>query len=670
MTYDSNTKFTQLATSPLAIIDGTHLILLPNIETRNERKDEYSVPVVPLKAVPSLIGRRHISCSNGIETILDECDENEDIVETMQIDASEILDITIQRPIDLKTDGRSSSSIWIWTEKGTQNVSVNLSSDSTFLDVHMPLCYESDDNIGSFEDANIYGDTCNGLLHDYARSSSKDTSDNQSFEIRNAGSCFIADFLGLAGYEQVLVLPHVDGNVVSNTQRDQVSSDEEMLEQDIKFMMNILERSYLADGYGILLSERLDLTTREKKSMLMMPTLINLYDVSNDKLRECNASKSMLEKQPHSFEESMDIEVVNKNGQPHEDPPWLQTLQKTIEHRIAKSQNEADKIEKSHQMCEELVARGRNSLHRTVRCAGKSYTEVVQDPEIVRLRYGMQPRSSMGIRGISVVMDLEIDVYLSEIHSNNHSTNGTAEQQSPTKSVPLREFYVSCLLSKNRKDSSQASCEQIRTVSGLVPKLCPGECVTLLASVYFTNLDMNPLNELSTVNVSIQGYWIDGVSQAQEKSVEVENRQGTILCTLQLSDEALHSSTMTRLSSYGGRCIHHEVDFVTNLPHEEKYMPKAIYEHREPLVLALDVSSGASSLQSSSIWKDLVSSLNDRIGMNSHIDLFWKHGDTSLKLVIFGSNVDERAGMSGDLNFFHLSMYPTLNHFFLWHSNN
>ena len=69
MSCDSHTKFTKLATSPLAIIDGTHLILLPNIELTGDCEDEYCVPAVPLKDVPSLIGRRYISCFNDEETL-------------------------------------------------------------------------------------------------------------------------------------------------------------------------------------------------------------------------------------------------------------------------------------------------------------------------------------------------------------------------------------------------------------------------------------------------------------------------------------------------------------------------------------------------------------------------------------------------------------------------
>lgn len=58
----------------------------------------------------------------------------------------------------------------------------------------------------------------------------------------------------------------------------------------------------------------------------------------------------------------------------------------------------------------------------------------------------------------------------------------------------------------------------------------------------------------------------------------------------------------------------------------------------------MDISSGVSTFQDPKIWKDLVSLLNARIGFNSHIDLYWKAGDPLLRLVIFGSNLEEQAG--------------------------
>jgi len=153
--------------------------------------------------------------------------------------------------------------------------------------------------------------------------------------------------------------------------------------------------------------------------------------------------------------------------------------------------------------------------------------------------------------------------------------------------------------------------------------------------------------ESSTVELTIQGYWVDGVSAAQRtywNPADEQNRQGTIMCILQLPEDFFFLSTHSKTSSHGGRCIHQEIDFEANATNREKFKPAAIFEHREPRTVTIDISSGGSTLHNSTIWKELVSSLNNLIGYNSHIDLYWKEGDPRLRLVIFGSNADERAG--------------------------
>jgi hypothetical protein len=153
--------------------------------------------------------------------------------------------------------------------------------------------------------------------------------------------------------------------------------------------------------------------------------------------------------------------------------------------------------------------------------------------------------------------------------------------------------------------------------------------------------------ECSTVELTIQGYWVDGVSSAKRlywNPADSQNRQGAIMSILQLPEEIFFLSTSSPTASGGGRCIQHEIDFVANVMSQEKYVPIAIFEHREPRTLTIDTSSSVPIFQDPKIWKDLVSSLNAQIGLNSHIDLFWKTGDPLLRLVIFGSNLEERAG--------------------------
>ena len=89
--------------------------------------------------------------------------------------------------------------------------------------------------------------------------------------------------------------------------------------------------------------------------------------------------------------------------------------------------------------------------------------------------------------------------------------------------------------------------------------------------------------------------------------------------------------------------MQYEIDFVGNANDGEEHISQSIFEHREPCTFIVDTSKSA-LLQDPKMWKDLVLSMNDRIGMNSHIDLCWKRGDVCLKLIIFAFNQTEQTG--------------------------
>jgi hypothetical protein len=560
-------------------------------------------------------------------------------------------DIYFIHPTKLSVGHKSAlSTVRIWPEQSMNAVSMSWSDDNT-LDVRMPVIDDSHEirDIQPCDDRHIYGDS-NSLLYDYeAASRARDT--KQFMDIQNAGSCLVADFLGIGAYEQVLVLPRLDGvpNIIFEQENE---SGKDMYLRKISFMKAILSRSFLTDGHGVLHSEQmenLDFEIRDDNSIAMTLPSMSLGDISAD-FSKSEICKPKLESMPSPVDKSMDVQTDStprEGDKTNKDPPWLKALEKTIEHRISKKQNEAAQIEKSNQVCQHLIARGRETLDKAIRrglnISGKSLSsESLQDPQVVKLRYGMQPRSSMDASSISVVMDLEIDIYLPKIlHS---------DKLSEMESVVIHEFHVSCLVPKNDHSSSRGSsndakvsCQRIRTVSGLVPTLKPGDCVTVMAGVYFDNLSMSSLTDLtnsSEVDLSIQGCWVDGVARVQGE--QADNRHGTVLCVLRLSEDMLYLSPWNISSSNSGRCIHHEIKFEVHAPDQE-LVASAIYEYREPYTLAFD-TSGLSNLQDPMMWKDFITSLNRRIGFNSHIDLFWKNGDPKLKLVIFGTNKEEQAG--------------------------
>ncbi|KAL3780326.1 hypothetical protein ACHAW5_002891 [Stephanodiscus triporus] len=148
----------------------------------------------------------------------------------------------------------------------------------------------------------------------------------------------------------------------------------------------------------------------------------------------------------------------------------------------------------------------------------------------------------------------------------------------------------------------------------------------------------------STVDISIQGLWADGDSSTTWKDgrnpATEATRRGVVLCVLRLPVEMLFLAPPITSPSRSGRWIQHEIDFVLNGQHDARHRrpkPSAIFEYLQPQTIAIDTSGELSCLQDIELWKHFVSS------GNSFIDLYCKKGDPRLRLVIFGSNPEERA---------------------------
>ena len=121
-----------------------------------------------------------------------------------------------------------------------------------------------------------------------------------------------------------------------------------------------------------------------------------------------------------------------------------------------------------------------------------------------------------------------------------------------------------------------------------------------------------------------------------------------MLCVLRLPIETLLLAPS--ISSYpprSGHWIQHEIDFASDSDgvHHVHPVPSAIFEYRQPRTLTIDTSGEMNSAHDARMWKDLVSNLNASFGGTSFVDLYCKKGDPKLKLVIFGSNPEERLAL-------------------------
>jgi hypothetical protein len=221
--------------------------------------------------------------------------------------------------------------------------------------------------------------------------------------------------------------------------------------------------------------------------------------------------------------------------------------------------------------------------------------------------------------------------------------------------------------------TAPTSPKTIRTVSGIVPTLQSGDCITILASVLLADLRVNVMQEVSRISPStmldicIQGLWVkednNGVtdypstSSNNGRSKATSDRHGAVLSILRLPVETLFlappiSSSLPQSNHW----IQYEFDFISDNTsrcrttssgqscpdtNASPILSTAVFEYRSPHTLTIDTSS---AIQDAKIWKDLVTNINARVGGNTFIDLYWKKGDPRLNLVIFGSNMEERAG--------------------------
>ena len=248
----------------------------------------------------------------------------------------------------------------------------------------------------------------------------------------------------------------------------------------------------------------------------------------------------------------------------------------------------------------------------------------------------MRPRMSDDICSmISATIDMEVDViFRANSGSNRHCDDGTHNSG-------LHDFHLSCSLLRDNSNSSMSvttSMTNVRTLCGIVPTFQLGDCVTILASVTLADLRVNSdehIGQSSTVDISIQGLWAD--DDASTTYGDNVTRRGTVLCILRVPTEILFLARPITSPSRFGRWIQYEITFSND---DDGLTPSAIFEYLQPQTIIIDKSD---NVQDMNMWKQFVLTINADLGGNSFIDLYASKGDLRLKLVVFGSNPEERA---------------------------
>jgi hypothetical protein len=557
---------------------------------------------------------------------------------------------------------------------------------------------------GIFEDDDCYGANDDDDDHD----DHDDMMSSSLIEVHGAGSCLVHDFLGIAGLEQCLVLPRIENTVVgddvirrfasssSSSAGDDAVDMTEIMRRRGEMLLLLLGNSFMTDGFGMLLSDRtrrkLVAATRRTRmrtevgdgvaaSIVMPPLKISTHGVANT-MKTATTTTTTTTTTTDSHDDGVmrspslastgistkgipatatDISstMTSRDADPIP-PPWSDAIVRTIERRLGEEARETERLAGSIEAGHDLVNMGRMALHSAYSCPTSPLHPAKasgppNEPVIERLRFGVRPRRSDEIRGgISATLDLEIDVTM-----GRRSTGAS----SPPVLVVLHDFHLSCsLASVDRRlpprpldtlattATTTATPTNIRTICGVVPTLRSGDCVTILASVLLADLRICTgvcRGTTPTVDISIQGLWTDGDDSIRAPTDEA-TRSGAVLCLLRVPSEMLLMAPPITSPSRSGRWIQHEVNFTLDGQQHDarcsRPKPSAIFEYLQPQTIAIDMSGGSNCTQDIEMWQRFVSILNASVGGNSFVDLHYKKGDPKLKLVIFGSNPEERAG--------------------------
>jgi len=298
------------------------------------------------------------------------------------------------------------------------------------------VCLPSSDIVTSHEcsdgDCRVYGGERYNIEDRKILDGDERTSKTStSVEIHGAGSCLVADILGIAGHEQALVLPRIDESLLTDiTWGASDVKDDESTKQKKHLLQTMLRSSIITDGSGVLVSNDMkeNITpadTDGSRIIFELPPLEKQVESMETETKKSSndAIGSELftqeESSVHSRGKGGDVSSNRTNGSVNsntdtanveesnatkDDPAWLNAIARTVEHRLGREVEESEQVQRSIQARSELVEQGRRTLHAATRPI--HLTNNWNDPEIVRLRYGTRPRtSSVGCTGISVVLD-------------------------------------------------------------------------------------------------------------------------------------------------------------------------------------------------------------------------------------------------------------------------
>ncbi len=291
--------------------------------------------------------------------------------------------------------------------------------------------------------------------------------------------------------------------------------------------------------------------------------------------------------------------------------------------------------------------------------------------EMVRIRHKIHTLDGMSSslihqNALCVKLYLEVDILL---HHKGYSTKDKEEGYRKSNNNQHKQEQISNVTSSNAAIASnhlldvQLSCSldsscngekqkqkniAVKTLSGVVPHLRKGECVTIVSAVHVSGIQLT--NGLSTLlSFTLNAFWRHG-------AISTLNMKGIALGSFIIPVESIIMNEHIHNEVGFGKTSLYETDFSklllgTQQEQENEirtrngfFPSRAIFEYRKPQVLIIDVSKDV-SVDIIGEWKTKIACMNDNFGNGNHIDIYHDSGKMQIKVTALAESPEHRASL-------------------------
>ena len=646
----------------LALVDGLYLAVLSAASSASapfQRRGRVVVPAIPLRHVRSFLSGRVVNVATGDDAVIGSGSGGEEDSSGGTTDTSSCIASAPKHNAATATD------------------------DLDRLMVDLPVHRHSHVRHPTREGlVRAYVDCRDGMVvqHEQAKRSNSSNSSNSSssvaislkrprtshttttlaggeedsnaplLRVRDAVGSLTADYIGVGGLDQILLIP--SSSLASAV--DDNNGDDDAVDHDAtkggaaarQALAGLVAGCALTDGTSIVLPRSFDRgddddaarqhkmlrTSSDGTRTLRLPSMVDdpgthwlemASVASKESSTYTNTEAPSLTKQ--TTDKAMDepdssLEAGDKQPQ----QPWRAKLTRALQSRLEAEERATKRRRVDQEVRRELVRRSRRVLEGLN--APGNHSECGK-PAMIRMRYGTMPllnHGGSGLGGSSLGISLNVCVDVVCIGGGGGDGDGTRSKKAADGLGGLHLSF------------SPAACQDlsssvtVKSLSGTVPILEPGGCVSIRASVVITSLswvggtnkkkvkskNKNDPYEDDGFELSLNALWSDASATAGKG---IGGKRGSVLGSLKLPREAMLLPSSLQ-GSHTSTVLTHEVDWSLQRHGSgsnsatKTLRPSAVFEYRDPRVITIDITEcNGSGDGAVGRLRDLVDSLNSSI---------------------------------------------------------